>query len=93
MHKRDLASSLCSANSVIVMGHPKYESACGDTAVQHTKQPEPAWAAAARLCLQMCCSPCRCALLLAVAATLAFHLSSSFERTSHSEMAFVALSD
>lgn len=57
MHKRDLASSLCSANSVIVMGHPKYESACGDTAVQHTTQPAPAWAAAARLG-----SASRCAL-------------------------------
>lgn len=57
-HKRDLASSLCSANSVIVMGHPKYESACKDMAVQHTKQSELVWAVMAQLG-----SACRCAAL------------------------------
>lgn len=48
-HKRDLASSLCRADNVVVMGHPKCESAWGDAAAQHTEQPEPAWAAAAQL--------------------------------------------
>lgn len=52
-HKRDLASWLCSANTVIVTGHPKCESACGDMALQHTKEPEPVWAAEARLSLTL----------------------------------------
>lgn len=90
-HERDLASSLCSADDVIVTGHPKCESAWGD-ATHRAARAGVGCGCSARLSLQMC-PPCRCALPLAVAATLAFHSPSSFERTSCSETGPVPLSD
>lgn len=62
-HKRGL-HLLFSTNSVTVMGHPKHESACGDTALQLTKQQSQCGLQTLdQLSLQMCCSPCRWAVL------------------------------
>lgn len=75
MHKRHLASSLFSTNSVIVMGHPKHESARGDMALQLTKQQsQRGLQSSAQLSLQMCCSPCRCAVLPVLTVTPALSL-------------------
>lgn len=80
-HKRHLASSLFSTNSVIVMGHPKHESACGNTALQLTKQQsQRGLQSSARLSLQMCCSPCRCAVPLALTRTPALSLLLFFKK-------------
>lgn len=55
-HKRRLASSLYSTNSVIVLGHPKHESACRDMALELTKQQsQRGLQSSAQLSLQMCC--------------------------------------
>lgn len=91
-HKRHLASSLFSTNSVIVMGHPKHESACRDCNSPSSR--------ASVGCRAQLGSPCRCAALPADVLSrwrwlglLPFLYSSSLKRTSPSEVVSVLLSD